>query len=79
MSTIFFEILKRSHSPDLTIFQYSYFKIGHVAYKIVAYERKSVYLRQMEVSAKPSFNCGLHGEYLRFTRITIGDYRILVW
>ena len=40
-------ILKWSHCPDLIIFRYSCFKIGisepRVAYKSVAYERKSVY------------------------------------
>ena len=45
MSTI---ILKWSHSPDLIIFRYSCFKLGQseprVAYKSVAYKRKSVYL-----------------------------------
>ena len=48
MSTI---ILKWSYSPDLIIFRYSYIKIGHseprVAYKSVAYKRKSVYLTKL--------------------------------
>ena len=47
MSTI---ILKWSHCPDLIVFRYLCFKIGksepRVAYKSVAYKRKSVYVKE---------------------------------
>ena len=41
-------ILKWSHSPDLIIFRYSCFKIGHSqprdAYKSVAYKKRVMYI-----------------------------------